>query len=197
MALQFLDVPYDGYPTTEPAANNSSCHRYSRERSRNREAIQMQQQKAAIQEKRRLAPPTKKKAKADGERRRYHINKTSINSRRRQTSSDQRAARGAVLAARRHRWETNLFSVEGGHDITDLRDAIQRRNEILSAAREAAGVNIKNASPCQHCGANLFRQGIQRPLLQKWQRDPPTIAPASAVDGRNVQLSRGMGCQLS
>ncbi|CAN0391222.1 unnamed protein product, partial [Pylaiella littoralis] len=100
-------------------------------------------QKAAIREKRQLATFVKKKAVADGQLRRYHINKTSFNNRRLQRRIDQRTARTAVLAARRHRWEADLFSVQQGDDIADLHDAIQRRKEVLSAAREAAGVNIK------------------------------------------------------
>ena len=53
------------------------------------------------------------------------------------------------------RWETAVFCI-GGHEVSNFQDVLVRRQQALDTARDSAGVALKRANPCQHCGVKLF-----------------------------------------
>ena len=80
----------------------------------------------------------------------------TVNARRRaKRKATERSRRDSVLAARRNRFDSQVFrELEDG--ISILQEVMAQRKQDLDAARDKMGGTIKNADPCTHYGAKLF-----------------------------------------
>ena len=79
--------------------------------------------------------------------------------------------------------------------MSNFQDVLARRQQALDTTRDSAGVALKMANPCQHCGVNLFVKETKGVCCKHGKGILPRFAAAPPAYG-DVQLFRGLGYQV-